>query len=186
MQEVDWWYVLYVRSNAEHRVVEELKKIYEHKKGLYKFDVFCPESEKYYRDKTAHIMGKTYLKRPMFPGYVFVETNMPAIEFKCMMYSVICNSSNIIRLLTYGGSNEIAITYDERIRLEYLLKGKRCLEHSIGYIEGDQIIILGGPLIGIEGRIKKINRHHCSAKIELDMFNKKQLIDVALEIVTKR
>ena len=60
------------------------------------------------------------------------------------------------------------------------------MEHSIGYIEGDRIIITGGPLVGREGGIKKINRHHRVAQIEIDMFGQKQVVDVALEIVEKK
>ncbi|MDE6473627.1 MAG: antiterminator LoaP [Clostridia bacterium] len=185
MQEPYWWYVLYVRTNTEHRVV----KSFQHaimKKGLpYEFETFCPESEQYYNNKKARILGKQYLKRPMFSNYVFVETNMPAMEFRIAVFEIIYDSSDIIRLLTLGKSGEIAIKDEERKRLEYLLRSKRCLEHSVGYIEGDKIVITGGPLVGQEGNIKKVNRHHRSALIEIDMFNQKQLVDVALEVIKK-
>lgn len=186
MQEPYWWYVLYVRSNTEHRVVESFQQTFR-KKGLqYEIDVFCPESEKFYNSKKNRILGRQYLRRPVFANYVFVETNMPALEFRGAVYDIIYNSSDIIRLLTYGGSGEIAIKQEERIRLEYLLKDKRCVEHSIGYIEGDNIVITYGPLMGREGSIKKINRHHRVAQIEIDMFGQKQIVDVALEIVDKK
>jgi len=157
------------------------------KKGLhYEIEAFCPESEQYYNNKKSRIAGKLYLKRPMFANYVFIETNMPAMEFRSTVFEIIYGSSDIIRLLTYGGSNEIAIKFEERVRLEYLLRGKRCLEHSIGYMEGDKIVITAGPLVGIEGCINKINRHHRSAQIEIEMLGQKHSIDVALEIVSKR
>lgn len=185
MQEPYWWYVLYVRSNTEHKVVESFQQTFR-KKGLqYEIDVFCPESEKFYNSKKDRILGRQYLRRPMFANYVFVETNMPALEFRSAVYDIIYNSSDIIRLLTYGGSGEIAIKQEERIRLEYLLKDKRCVEHSIGYIEGDNIVITCGPLMGREGSIKKVNRHHRVAQIEIDMFGQKQIVDVALEIIEK-
>ncbi len=186
MQEPYWWYVLFVKSHTEHKVVASFQKAYEKKDMPYDLTIFCPESEKYYKDKSARVLGKTYQRRPLFPGYVFVETNMPSNLFRITVYDIVYNSSDIIRLLTYGGSDEIAIKQEERIRLEYLLKGKRCVEHSIGYIEGDQIKITGGPLMGLEGSIKKINRHHRVAQIEIDMFNQKQIIEVALEIVSKQ
>ena len=186
MQEPYWWYVLYVRSNTEHRVVESLQQSFRKKNLAYEIDVFCPESEKYYNNKKSRTLGRQYLRRPMFANYIFVETNMPAYEFRCEIYDIIYNSSDIIRLLSYGGSNEIAIKQEERIRLEYLLKGKRCVEHSIGYIEGDKILITGGPLMGREGSIIKINRHHRVAQIEINLFNQKQTIEVALEIISKK
>lgn len=185
MQEPYWWYVLHVRSNAEHKVVDSFQKSFIRKGLQYELETFCPESEKYYKDKQSRTMGKTYQKRPLFPGYVFVETNMPSEVFQSEFYDVIYNSADIIRLLRYGASHEIALRQEERQRFEYLFKGKRCIEHSMGYIEGDKIIITGGPLIGMEGTIKKINRHHRSAVLEVGIFNKTQPIEVALEILKK-
>ena len=111
---------------------------------------------------------------------------MPEEEFREAFFSIGYNSADIIRLLTYGKEGTIALRDAERIRLEYLFRGKRCLEHSVGYIEGDRVIITGGALVGMEGIIKKINRHHRSAQMEIDLFNETQTIDVALEIVSRR
>lgn len=186
MREPSWWYVLYVRANTEHKVANSFQKAVAEKGFPYELEAFCFESEKYYKEKTNQTLGKNYKRRPLFPGYVFVETNMPALEFRSAVFDIIYNSSDIIRLLTYGDIEEIAILPEERKRLEFLLRGRRCLEHSVGYIEGDQIVIIGGPLVGLEGEIKKINRHHRSAQFEVDMFNQKLLVEVALEIISKK
>ena len=186
MQEPYWWYVLYVRSNTEHKVADSFQKSFARKGLRYELEAFCPESEKYYKDKQSRMVGKTYLKRPLFLGYVFVETNIPSNLFQAEFYDVIYNSADIIRLLRYGESNEIALLQEERRRFEYLFRGKRCIEHSMGYIEGDRIIITGGPLKDLEGCVKKINRHHRSAVVEVDMFGQKQTIEVALEITEKK
>lgn len=152
MQEPYWWYVLYVRSNTEHKVAESFQKSFIRKGLQYKLEAFCPESEKYYKDKQYRIMGKIYQKRPLFPGYVFIETNMPSDIFQSEFYDVIYNSTDIIRLLRYGASSQIALRQEERRRFEYLFKGKRCIEHSVGYFDSDKIIITGGPLLECWGR----------------------------------
>ncbi len=186
MQEPYWWYVLYVRANTEHKVVSSFQKASIQKGLPYDLEVFCPESEHFYKNKQSRTLGKQYIKRPLFPGYVFVETNMPSNEFRSAFYDVIYNSADIIRLLRYGDSDEIALRTEERQRFEYLLRGKRCIEHSTGLIIGDKIIVQGGGLIGMEGYIKKINRHNRTADIEINMFNQKQTIKVALEIVSRQ
>lgn len=186
MQEPYFWYVLYVRSNEEKWVVEDLAKAIASRALDYEFDVFCPESEYYYRNKAAKTQGKIYRKRPMFPGYVFVETNMPSEQFKKEFYQYILNSEKIIKLLSYGDPKLIAIPNEERTRLEYILRGKRCLDRSVGYIEGERVIVTAGPLMGFDGAIKNINRHNRRASIEMDIFGRKTKIDVALEIVEKR
>ena len=186
MREPYWWYVLYVKSNTEHRSVSSFQKSMLKKVLPYEIETFCLESEKFYKDKHLHTLGKTYIRRPMFPGYIFVETNMPEDEFRAQSFDIIYNSTDIIRLLRNGNDGSIALRQDERERLEFLFKGRRCIEHSIGYIEGDKIIVTGGPLVGLESKIKKINRHHRTAQIEVDMFGQKQTVDVPLEIISKQ
>lgn len=185
MREPYWWYVLYVRSNTENRVVEAFNKACAKMETPYAVEAFCPESERYFRGDKFRATGKRYQKRPLSPCYVFVESEMPASEFRKRFYDTVRSSSDIIRLLGYGGTDEIALRRDERLCLEYLLKGKRCLDHSEGYIEGDKIVVTGGPLVGMEGCITKINRHNRTAEIETELFNQKQTIKVALEIVSK-
>ncbi len=184
MQEPYNWYILYVRSNTEAKAVDTLKKAFCGEES-YSFDAFCPESEQYYRCGQARQLGKIYRKRPLFPGYVFAETDMPTEQFRKEIFDVINKSAEIIRILDYGSRDSIALKAQERERLEYLLKGKRCLEHSIGYIQGDNIVITGGPLIGLEGSIAKINRHNRTAEVVIELFGQKQTVKLALEIVSK-
>lgn len=176
---------MYVKANTEQKAVRNFQQAFELKKLPYELEAFCPESEQFYRSKKLRILGKTYIKRPLFPGYVFVETNMPSEVFRSEFSEYIKNSAEIIKLLKYGDSEDIALHDEERQRFEFLLKGKRCLERSTGFIVGDKITITGGSLVGREGAIKKINRHNRTADIEIDMFNRKQTTKVALEIVSK-
>ena len=185
MEEPYWWYVLFVRANSERRVVRDVTDFAKANKLKYEIEVFIPESEHFYRNKKLRETGKQYHKRPLFPGYVFVETNMKSQDFLNFFSQFVYHSEDIIKLLRYGEFGEIAIPLDERRRFEYLFKGKRCLEHSQGFIEGDKIIIENGPLMGQEGNIKYINRHNHCAKVEFEMFGKAIFADVALEIVKK-
>ena len=62
---------------------------------------------------------------------------------------------------------------------------KQIVGMSEGVIEGSQIIISSGPLQGLEGYIKKIDRHKRKAWVELPMFGRLQKVEVGLEIVRK-
>lgn len=185
MTEPYLWYVLHVRAGAEHRAADGLNRAFTRMNADgYSLQAFCPETERYYRNKKTQ--GDKYIKRPMFPGYMFVETDMPAAVFTRMFAEYIYASEDIIRLLRNGDSDDIALRAEERIRLEYLLKGKRCMDRSIGYIEGDKITVTGGPLVGMEGNILKINRHNRTAEIGINMFDGEYSVKVALEIIDKR
>ncbi len=186
MQEPYQWYVMYVRANSEQRVIADINRYIQKQTFDYEFDPFCPESEYYYRSKQDRLIGKSYRKRPLFPGYVFMETTMPPEVFVREFGAYIYGSQDIIRLLRMGSSHgNIALPIDERRRLEFLLRGKRCLECSVGYIVGDKVTVEDGPLKGYEGLITYINRHNRYADIELDMFGGKIKARVALEIVQR-
>lgn len=186
MNERTYWYILYVRANKEQRVMDDVRQAFLKRDLPYGIEPFCPESEYYYRNKTERQLGKIYRKRPLFPGYVFLETDMPQDEFGKEFADYIFKSEDIIRLLRYGNSNTIALAEAEKTRFEYLFKGKRCLEHSEGYIEGDKIVVTVGPLVGREAMITHINRHNKMATIKLDVFGGQTEVKVALEIIDKR
>lgn len=180
-----FWYVFYVKTGTENRVVQDIARFADTKGISSEVEPFCPQSEVYYRAARGKAAGKQYKKRPLFSGYVFVETSLTSSAFLTEFGSFIYNSQDIIRLLKTGSAN-IALPDEERIRLEFLIKGKRCLERSIGFIEGDKVTITAGALIGFEGLITYINRHNRYADIEIDMFGTKTKARVALEIVEKK
>lgn len=185
MREEYYWYVLYTRTNAEARVAADFSEAFKKRELDYSLDPFCPESEVYYR-KSGGSQEKVYKKRPLFPNYVFLETDMPEKEFLTEFSDFIYKSCDIVRILKYGSNGKIAIDPDERKRFEYLFKGKRCLEHSSGYIVGDTVTVTAGALIGCEGLITHINRHNRMAIIKLEMFGGVIEAKVALEIVDKK
>ena len=56
---------------------------------------------------------------------------------------------------------------------------------SVGVMEGDRIIVKEGPLVGMEGKIKKIDRHKRMAILEVELVNRVSEMKVGLEIVEK-
>lgn len=72
--------------------------------------------------------------------------------------------------------------------VELLLKlGKeeQLVAMSTGIIENDQVRILTGPLQGMEGYIRKINRHKRKAWVSIEMFGRSVDMEVGLEIISK-
>jgi transcriptional antiterminator NusG len=122
-------------------------------------------------------------KEIMFPGYVFVETAIESRDFLQTMFNFIHSHSNkAIRILQYGNSGA-AINKDEMRFLQHLLGDKRCIETSIGFKEGDKVIVEHGPLIGCESIIKRVNQRRREAMIEIDIMGDKREIKVAFEIL---
>ena len=119
-------------------------------------------------------------KKILFPGYVFLVSDNPGELF--------------LRLKKVPGLTKLLGTGDEIVPLsaeeEELLKklgGEgQVVEGSIGILEQDKIIITEGPLQGMEGYIRKIDRHKRTAWLEVELMGRKIETQVGLEIVEKR
>ena len=73
---------------------------------------------------------------------------------------------------------------DEDLRvLERLLDEEKTVGMSTGFLEGDQVMVVDGPLMGLETVIRRIDRHKRKAMVEMHMFGRVQEVAVGLEIV---
>ncbi|MCC8098207.1 MAG: hypothetical protein LIO44_06625 [Eubacterium sp.] len=59
------------------------------------------------------------------------------------------------------------------------------VEMSVGIIENDRVQVINGSMMGMEGSIRKIDRHKRTARIEVNMFGRTMEVTVGLEIVKK-
>ncbi|WP_226001902.1 antiterminator LoaP [Paenibacillus sp. BJ-4] len=170
------WYVFFVRTGREERV----KQLFNEWLDSEVYKPFIPLQERLF--KVAGTVKKELA--PLFPSYVFIESNLPDLQFVTNANSVICTSSDIIRLLRYS-KLEASMRDSERQMLESLCNDSYCIESSTGIIEGDNIRIIDGPLKGRSSIVKKIDRHKRQAVIQLEFMGDTRLVNVALEIISK-
>ena len=83
------------------------------------------------------------------------------------------------------GDSIAPITKQEEEYLTALISKNQTVGISSGIIINDKVVVKSGPLVGMEGIIKKIDRHKRLAYIDMDFFNRKVTTSVALEIVSK-
>ena len=114
----------------------------------------------YYQQK-KRFRGEWHIQeRILFPGYVFLIARNLEI--------LIDNLKQVIGLLLRMGSDS------------------QLVEMSSGIIENDRVQVLSGPLKGMEGSIRKIDRHKRMAYLEVEMFGRTVEMKVGLEIVSKK
>ena len=85
----------------------------------------------------------------------------------------------------FPGDDIIALTQNE---IDFLLRfagDEELVKMSQGMIIGDKVVILSGPLKGMESTIQRIDRHKRKAWLNLEMFGRQQLVEVGVEIVKK-
>ncbi|XCP85379.1 antiterminator LoaP [Roseburia hominis] len=167
------WYVVQVRTGTEENIRKQcLKNV--------NSDVLKRCFIPYYEEK-KRIRGEwTVNQKVLFPGYVFVVTEQ--LE---EMYQQLEKVIGLTKLI--GTGDEIVPLREEEIGFLRDVGGdEQVVRMSEGIIEGEQIIVKEGPLMGLEGCIRKIDRHKRKAYLEVEMFGRKQKIEVGLEIVEKR
>ncbi len=169
------WYVIWTATGSERKLSQWISDYVSD--DLYE-DCFVPLIE---QNRKEAGKWKT-VKKVLFPGYLFVRTDEQRIK-------------DFADKLSRSGQFEVILSSDGefapvREEEEYLINNaynnNGVLGSSIGMIEGDNIKILSGPLIGLEGAIKQINRHKRIAIIELNMFGRVSRVKIGLEIISKQ
>ena len=134
------WYILFVRTNHEFKVKNHIQRL-----GISSY-LPVKKTLSYWSDR------KKWIERPMFPGYLFVRVS-------CREFFSLLNYNSIICYVSFG--NAPAFITDKQIdsiqRIE--TDNIKYIDECECYSCDDQIIIISGPLKGIEGRISRIDNN---------------------------
>ena len=116
----------------------------------------------------------------LFPGYLFVITDDPRSIVRGLR-----KVSDFARIVSFD-DELIPISASEQHILETLVGDGDTAENSMGFTEGDEVIVTDGPLVGLESRIARIDRHKRLAFVEFNMGSRIVEIRLELEIIDKR
>ena len=172
------WYVVQVQTGSEESVMIQCRKIIKEcdQEGAVIRKIFIP----YYERKRRYNGAWHTERKIMFPGYVFIVSDNPE-ELVTKLRLI----QGLTKVLKTG--NEIVPISESEVKVLQRLGGdEQVVETSIGLIENDRIIITSGPLEGMEGYIKKIDRHKRIAWLEIELMGRNMQAQVGLEVVEKR
>lgn len=167
------WYVIQVRTGTE----EDIKLQCERRIPSEIMErCYIPYYERKRRYRGAWHMEQSIL----FPGYVFVISD--ALEKLFLGLKSVMGLTKLIGT----GQEIIPLTEQEVLLIQRLGNDDGLVELSWGIIQGDRTIITSGPLKGLEGCIRRIDRHKRIAKIELELMGRIVETQVGLEILEKK
>jgi transcriptional antiterminator NusG len=134
---VPFWYVLHTKSRFENVVSEGLLK-----KSL---EVFLPRIK--VRSKRRD--RKMVIQVPLFPGYVFVKTDLKPNE-----HIEILKTVGAVKLI---GNKEGPISVsDETVdSLKIMVSGSDTITTGSRFKKGDRVLIVYGPLAGVKGTFSR-------------------------------
>ena len=120
-------------------------------------------------------------QKPLFPGYLIAVTGNPDL-----LAETLRSTPEFARLLSVGETFVPLHEEDQAWIGAFTKRGDRVVPMSVGVMEGDQVVVLDGPLVGCEAMIRSINRHKSLAFLELEICGRKVSTKVGLGIVRKR
>ena len=120
----------------------------------------------------------------IFPGYVFLELSEEEDIIRCLW--ALRKTKGFYRFLR---SNEDIVPLQNR-DLELVLHfikdvGPLVGKSKVYFDENSRIVVISGPLSGLEGRIVKADKRKGRAKIKLDLYGDSFYIDLAFEVLVK-
>jgi len=126
-------YVLHTKSRFENVVNEGLIK-----KSM---EVFLPKVQVRSKRRDRKMM----IRVPLFPGYLFVKTNLEPSE-----HLEIVKTAGVVRLV---GNKEgpISVPSDTIESLKIMVKGDNTVTTGTRFKKGDRVIVVYGPFTGVIG-----------------------------------
>jgi transcriptional antiterminator NusG len=128
------WYVLHTKSRFENVV----------KDGLIKksFEAFLPKIKVKSKRKDRKLM----IQVPLFPGYLFVRSDLNPPEHLEILKTV-----GVVRFV--GNKSGPLSVFEETIEsLKIMVMGREEIITGFRFKKGDKIIVVSGPLVGITGQ----------------------------------
>jgi len=168
------YYAIQVKTRAENKFIKLFKSLHPE----IKLPVYFPQ-------RRLDIRKQGKLKTSLsgvFPGYIFIEAESDdeIINFQWEFR----RTEGFYRFLKSNRDITPLADRDLELVLHFINNSGSVAGRSKVYFnENSRIIVVEGPLIGLEGRIIKVDRRKGRAKIKLDLYNDSFSIDLAFEVI---
>jgi transcription termination/antitermination protein NusG len=127
------WYVIHTRSRFENVVNDGLLK--------KSFEVFLPKVQVPSKRRDRKLM----IRVPVFPGYLFVKTDLSAREHLDIVKTV-----GAVRLV--GTKNgPVSVPDDTVASLKIMVESNRHITTGKRMLKGDKVLVVRGPFTGVRG-----------------------------------
>ena len=171
------WYVVWVRTGQEEKVLALCEKILRDRKEKTKpyEQCFLPKYERSRKLKGQWVR----LKEVLFPGYLFFIS-----EYIDELAGQLKNIPEFAKILC-AEQTPVALAPHETEFLQKYMNKDKVVEMSLGFLAGDRLVVTEGPLKDYQGKIVHIDRHKRLATLEIEFFGRIVKMKVGVEVVRK-
>jgi len=117
----------------------------------------------------------------VFPGYIFIEAESDD-EIKACQWEF-RRTEGFFRFLKSNRDITPLSSNDLELVLHFINYSGPAGISKVYFNEESRIIVVEGPLSGLEGRILKVDKRKGRAKIKLDLFDDSFTVDLAFEVM---
>jgi transcription termination/antitermination protein NusG len=168
------YYAIQVRTRSECKYL----KLFRNRYPEINLSLYFPQRELNI-SKTGKIKKTLYA---IFPGYILIEA-----EYKeDVLSNQLCfkNIEGFFRFLKSNQDITPLSGHSLDIVLHFIKRNGQIAGSSKVYFDENlRIVVLEGPLKGLEGKIIKVDKRKGRAKISLDLYNDSFSIDLAFEVI---
>ena len=168
------YYALQVKSHAEKKFIESFKALHP--------EVALPI---HFPQRRIDIRRKGQIRQSIqaiFPGYVFVEaiSNEEILAYQWDFR----RTMGFYRFLRSNQEITPLANRDLELVLHFIKNiGPIAGKSRVYFNENSRIVVVDGPLMGLEGRIVKVDKRKGRAKIKLDLYEDSFPVDLAFEVI---
>ena len=120
----------------------------------------------------------------IFPGYIFLE--LPDDDDILRYHWAFRRTDGFYRFLKSNQDIRPIQHRDLEVLLHFIKKvGPLAGKSKVYFDENSRIVVMSGPLAGLEGKIVKVDKRKGRAKIELDLYGDSFRIDLAFEVLNQ-
>jgi transcriptional antiterminator NusG len=168
------YYALQVKTRGEAKYIRLFKAMH----PQIKLPIYFPQ-----RELDIRRAGKIiHSQAAIFPGYIFLEVDDEDSIYKYHwsfrrtdgFFRFLRSSQNIVPLS--GKDLELVLHFIKKV-------GPLAGKSKVSFDENSRIVVIEGPLSGLEGKIIKVDKRKGRAKIKLDLYDDSFTIDLAFEVM---
>jgi transcriptional antiterminator NusG len=169
------YYALQVKTRGEEKYIKLFKAL--HPECTVK--IYFPK-----RKLAVRRRGKTVQTTPaVFPGYIFLEINEET-ETIYDYHWLFRRTSGFFRFLKSNQNIRPLGGKDLETVLHFIIEsGPLAGISKVYFDENSRIVVVEGPLSGLEGSIIKVDKRKGRAKIKLDLYDDSFSIDLGFELI---
>lgn len=162
------WYVLHVLTGRELDV----------KKSASDFGFDCLVPRRKMKECKSGVWKE--VDRLLIPGYVFIKAQMTDES-----YYRLKGIAGVIDILRGASTSPTPITDEEMQIILSLTNEGDLVGLSDVFIDGDKIEIISGPLLGLQGNIRKVDKRRFRAKIAFTLAGQEKTVEIGINVIRK-